>query len=243
MELKAKNLKFHGLSSPEDLIEMWRILKRDDDTEDLNIIWDYTSPKQVEKGFNIVNILYDPKSPEETGHYCLIYNDANEKKILFYNPVATYTDMNEDKLRELFEYFKNEKEYPDENILIDLSGRQSATSENCGYHCLAKAFTIYTDYGKVEGKKPEFKDTKEIDLKIGEGIGGKESASDSAEELLFSILKNVRGIYFGLRDGWENSAQQKKKKEKASGLADYVNRGENWSYSRLRNKLENSGMK
>lgn len=239
MELKAKNLKFHGLSSPEDLIEMWRILKRDDDTEDLNIIWDYTSPKQVEKGFNIINILYDPKSPEETGHYCLIYNDANEKKILFYNPVATYTDMNKDKLKELFEYFKD-KEYPDENILIDLSGRQSATSENCGYHCLAKAFTIYTDYGKVEGKKPEFKDTEEIDLKT-EGFNGgaaKESSNSSPEELLYSILKNVRGIYFGLRDGWEVSAQQKKKKEKASGLADYVNRGENWSYSRLKNKIE-----
>jgi hypothetical protein len=233
MELKAKNLKFHGLSSPEDLIEMWRILKRDDDTEDLNIIWDYTSPKQVEKGFNIINILYDPKSPEETGHYCLIYNDANEKKILFYNPVATYTDMNEDKLRELFDYFKNEKDYPSDNILIDLSGRQSATSENCGYHCLAKAFTIYTDYGKVEGQKSS-EPQNEIDLKTG----GKESASDSAEELLFSILKNVRGIYFGLRDGWENSAQQKKKKEKASGLADYVNHGENWSYSRLKNKIE-----
>lgn len=235
MELKTKNLKFHGLSSPEDLIEMWRILKRDDDTEDLNIIWDYTSPKQVEKGFNIINILYDPKAPEETGHYCLIYNDANEKKILFYNPVATYTDMNKDKLKELFEYFKD-KDYPDENILIDLSGRQSATSENCGYHCLAKAFTIYTDYGKVEGKKPEFKDTNEVDLKTGGAA--KESSNSSPEELLYSILKNVRGIYFGLRDGWEVSAQQKKKKEKASGLADYVNRGENWSYSRLRNKLE-----
>lgn len=236
--LKTKNLKFHGLSSPEDLIEMWRILKRDDDTEDLNIIWDYTSPKQVEKGFNIINILYDPKSPEETGHYCLIYNDTNEKKILFYNPVATYTDMNEDKLKELFEYFKD-KEYPDENILIDLSGKQSATSENCGYHCLAKAFTIYTDYGKVEGQKPS-EPQNEVDLKVGTGIGGaaKESANSSPEELLYSILKNVRGIYFGLRDGWEVSAQQKKKKEKASGLADYVNRGENWSYSRLRNKLE-----
>jgi hypothetical protein len=237
MELKTKNLKFHGLSSPEDLIEMWRILKRDDDTEDLNIIWDYTSPSQIEKGFNIVNILYDPKAPEETGHYCLIYNDANEKKILFYNPVATYTDMNEDKLRELFDYFKNEKDYPSDNILIDLSGRQSETSENCGYHCLAKAFTIYTDYGKVESQKSS-EPQNEIDLKVGNGVGGKESSSDSAEELLFSILKNVRGIYFGLRDGWENSAQQKKKREKASGLADYVNQGEKWSYSRLRNKLE-----
>lgn len=234
MELKAKNLKFHGLSSPEDLIEMWRILKRDDDTEDLNIIWDYTSPKQVEKGFNIINILYDPKSPEETGHYCLIYNDTNEKKILFYNPVATYTDMNKDKLKELFEYFKD-KDYPDENILIDLSGRQSATSENCGYHCLAKAFTIYTDYGKIEGKKPS-EPQNEIDLKTGGAA--KESSNSTPEELLYSILKNVRGIYFGLRDGWEVSAQQKKKREKASGLADYVNRGENWSYSRLRNKLE-----
>ena len=249
MTLKAKNLKFHGLSSPEDLVEMWRILKRDDDTEDLNIIWDYTSPKQIEKGFNIVNILYDPKSPEETGHYCLIYNDANEKKILFYNPVATYTDMNGDKLKELFAYFKNDKDYPEKNIMIDLSGRQSETSENCGYHCLAKAFTIYTDYGKVEGKESEFPD--EVDLNVqASGIGGKskESVNSTPEELLYSILKNVRGIYFGLRDGWEVSAQQKKKKEKASGvshsvaasgLADYVNQGENWSFSRLRDKIEN----
>lgn len=241
MTLKAKNLKFHGLSSPEDLVEMWRILKRDDDTEDLNIIWDYTSPKQIEKGFNIVNILYDPKSPEETGHYCLIYNDANEKKILFYNPVATYTDMNADKLKELFTYFKNEKEYPNDNIMIDLSGRQSETSENCGYHCLAKAFTIYTDYGKVEGQKSS-EPQDEIDLNVqASGIGGKskESVNSTPEELLYSILKNVRGIYFGLRDGWEVSAQQKKKKEKASGLADYVNQGENWSFSRLRDKIEN----
>lgn len=250
MTLKAKNLKFHGLSSPEDLVEMWRILKRDDDTEDLNIIWDYTSPKQIEKGFNIVNILYDPKSPEETGHYCLIYNDVNEKKILFYNPVATYTDMNADKLKELFTYFKNEKEYPNDNIMIDLSGRQSETSENCGYHCLAKAFTIYTDYGKVEGQKSS-EPQEEIDLNVqASGIGGKskESVNSTPEELLYSILKNVRGIYFGLRDGWEVSAQQKKKKEKASGvphsvaasgLADYVNQGETWSFSRLRDKIEN----
>jgi hypothetical protein len=247
MDLKAKNLKFHGLSSPEDLIEMWRILKRDDDTEDLNIIWDYTSPKQVEKGFNVINILYDPKAPEETGHYCLIYNDTAEKKILFYNPVATYTDMNEDKLKDLLEYFKD-KDYPVENILIDLSGRQSATSENCGYHCLAKAFTIYTDYGKVDSKKPDaqalrrspnddFKDTEEIDLETKAGAA-KDKPTDSAEELLYSILKNVRGIYFGLRDGWENTAKQKKKKETASGLADYVNHGEKWSYSRLRNEVE-----
>ena len=242
MDLKSKNLKFHGLSSPEDLIEMWRILKRDDDTEDLNIIWDYTSPKQVEKGFNIVNIIYDPKTPEATGHYCLIYNDTAEKKILFYNPVATYTDMNEDKLKDLFEYFKD-KDYPVENILIDLSGRQSATSENCGYHCLAKAFTIYTDYGKVDSRKmkPEF---EEIDLETKAGAA-KDKPTDSAEELLYSILKNVRGIYFGLRDGWENTSKQKKKKEKASGvpqasgLADYVNSGEKWSYSRLRKEVEN----
>lgn len=248
--LKAKNLKFHGLSSPEDLIEMWRILKRDDDSEDLNIIWDYTSPKQVEKGFNVVNILYNPKAPEETGHYCLIYNDANEKKILFYNPVATYTDMNTDKLKELFEYFKNEKDYPEKNIMIDLSGRQSETSENCGYHCLAKAFTIYTDYGKIDGAKSDLddeqpsEDQEEIDLEVGKGVeealSGKANkyTTVSAEELLYSILKNVRGIYFGLRDGWEVSAQKKKPKEKASGLADYVNQGERWSFSRLRNKLE-----
>ena len=245
MSLKAKNLKFHGLSSPEDLIEMWRILKRDDDSEDLNIIWDYTSPKQVEKGFNVVNILYDPKAPEETGHYCLIYNDAHEKKILFYNPVATYTDMNIDKLKDLFEYFKNEKDYPEKNIMIDLSGKQSETSENCGYHCLAKAFTIYTDYGKIGDSDSKEDDQpseaqKEIDLEVGKGFAGKakESTTDSAEELLYSILRNVRGIYFGLRDGWDASTQKKKPKEKASGLADYVNQGEKWSFSRLRNKLE-----
>lgn len=234
-------MKFHGLSSPEDLTEMWRILKRDDDVDDINIIWDYTSPKQILPGFNIVNILYNPKAPDETGHYCLIYDDTHTKSILFYNPVAEYTDLDEEKLLDLYAYFVGEKKYPEENMKIDLTGKQKATSENCGYHCLAKAFTIYMKNEGITTDKVKVEVEKESEIEK-EGGAAKDKPTDSAEELLYSILKNVRGIYFGLRDGWENTAIQKKKKEKASGyasgLADYVPKGQTWSYSRLKNRIE-----
>lgn len=225
----VEDLRFHGLSSPDDLKEMWRILKRDSDTNDLNVIWDYEQPSQLEPGFNIVNILYSRKTPDETGHYCLIYVDKHTKSVIFFNPVGNYSDMNADKLMDLYNYFVKREEYPEKNVMIDLSGKQSATSDNCGYHCLAKAFTIYTDNEGITFPNKEI-----------ENLGGKKDMpSDTPEELLYSILKNVRGIYFGLRDGWENSAMQKKKKEKASGLADYVKPGEKWSYSRLRDFVEN----
>lgn len=232
------SLKFHGLSSPEDLINMWRILKRDNDANDINIIWDYETPSQLENGFNIVNIKYNPKAPDETGHYCLIHKLDDAKSILYYNPVAEYTDLDVDKILDLYVYFVKEKEWPEDNLLIDLSGKQKATSENCGYHCLAKAFTIYTDRetgGRIS-RDAEFGGAP-IDAKHAS------SPNDSPEDLLYSILKNVRGIYFGLRDGWQDSTRPRPKAKGASsagaGLADHVASGQNWTFSRLRDKIEN----
>ena len=62
-------MTFHGLSSPDDLKQMWKELKHDSDSKDINVIWDYTSPEQIQPGPNILNILYSPETPKETGHY------------------------------------------------------------------------------------------------------------------------------------------------------------------------------
>ena len=91
--------KFHGLSSPQELIEMWRELRYDDDEDDINVIWDYMDPEDLQPGFNIVNIKYNPKAPTETGHYVLIsvLPKDKPKEIEYFNPVAAHTKDDEDK--------------------------------------------------------------------------------------------------------------------------------------------------
>ena len=116
-------MTFHGLSSPEDLKAMWKDLKHDKDDKDINIIWDYTSPEQLKQGFNIVNILYDSTNPTETGHYCLIFK--NDKNTIFFNPVASHTMDQKDKLIELNKFCNN-------NLFVDMSGKQPISSSDCG---------------------------------------------------------------------------------------------------------------
>ena len=72
-------MTFHGLSSPDDLKQMWKELKHDSDLKDINVIWDYTSPEQIQPGPNILNILYSPETPKETGHYVLAYLLPNQQ--------------------------------------------------------------------------------------------------------------------------------------------------------------------
>ena len=130
-------LKFSGLSTPEDLIDMWKQLKQDKDTTDMNVIWDYRHPSQLEPGFNIVNILYNPKKPNDIGHYCLITLDVDKEEIDYYNPVGKRTIDDINKLLDLQKYFENFE------VKIDLSGKQTETSDNCGYHCLTHAYNLY----------------------------------------------------------------------------------------------------
>ena len=90
--------KFHGLSSPEDLIETWRELKHDDDNNDINVIWEYEHPEQLKPGFNVVNILYDSSTPDEIGHYVLISVFPDKKLVEYFDPISSHTADNEDEI-------------------------------------------------------------------------------------------------------------------------------------------------
>ena len=96
-------LKFHGLSTPEDLINMWKELKHDEDNKDLNVIFDYVKPKQLKDGFNILNIKYDVNEPDKTGHYVLVSNLPDYKE--FFDPIAENTINDINKINELSKYF------------------------------------------------------------------------------------------------------------------------------------------
>lgn len=272
-----KKMKFHGLSSPEELIDMWKELKHDDDPNDLNVIWDYQQPNQLKKGFNIVNILYNPETPDETGHYCLIIVNDKLKEVEYFNPVANHTADDKDKLRDLLKYF-NKKGY---DAFINLEGKQRENSENCGFHCLTHAYNYYVDErnkmwpaakveyynGDVEegfdnnddaiedllkevdkykkGEKRHLRDDKGVKERRREKNeeekkreeGGVQNTGDFEEDL----LKVVRGIYYGLKYGFNQQTPERKKDKigrKASGLADEPGKDKKYNYTDLRDEIE-----
>ncbi len=264
------SLKFHGLSSPDELIKMWRELRYDNDNNDMNVIWDYESPKQLKKGFNIINVLYNPEIPDETGHYVLITVNDGLKEVEYFNPVANRSGDDKDKLKDLLKYF-TKKGY---DVNINLEGKQHATSENCGFHCLTHAYNYYIDesnkmWPKAEvevfnGEAPsaisrtksfegfnndELKQSFINDLienykvasmkqsKSKESKGGAAQTGDFEEDL----LKVVRGIYYGLKYGFDQTTPARKTKKNkdtsGAGLADYKPR--QFSYTGLRDEMEN----
>lgn len=244
--------KFHGLSSPQELVEMWRELKYDDDEEDINVIWDYMEPDDLKPGFNIVNIKYDPKAPTETGHYVLIsvLPKDKPKEIEYFNPVAAHTKDDEDKLNAILNF-------ADEHDLesnVDLSGKQTETSENCGFHCLTHAYNLYKKFYEKDGKE-----------KDDEKGGAPKLKSTQGEDKMDTLIKAVRGIYYGLKYGFDKPSAPRKNKGsgmrspyessglprwslpswssrqfnpnfKASGLADYGK--DEYSFSELRKEME-----
>lgn len=165
-----KSKVFEGLSTPDDLKKMWVELKKDNDPNLLNVIWDYTNPKQLKHGFNIVNIKYDPDEPDEVGHYCLIMVNDRTKKAEYFNPVAKRTVDDIDKLKDLNDYFVDN----DYEVDVDLTGKQKIGSEDCGYHCLTHAFNNM-DFIKSSGVL---------------------SPNASISEKLDDIIKLLRGIYY-----------------------------------------------
>lgn len=237
------SLKFHGLSSPEELIKMWRELRYDDDNNEMNVIWDYVSPKQLKKGFNIINVLYNPEIPDETGHYVLITVNDNIKEVEYFNPVASHTGDDKDKLRDLLKYF-TKKGY---DVNVNLEGKQSATSENCGFHCLTHAYNYYVNEDNKMWPKAEVEIVNDDDLindlidnydkaKKSKSKGGAAQTGDFEEDL----LKVVRGIYYGLKYGFDQTIPARKiKKNKdtsGAGLADYKPR--QFTYTGLRDEME-----
>lgn len=273
-------MKFSGLSSPDELIDMWKELKHDDDPNDLNVIWDYQQPSQLKKGFNIVNILYNPETPDETGHYCLITVNDKLKEVEYFNPVANHTGDDASALKDLLKYF-SKKGY---DAFINLEGKQKENSSNCGYHCLTHAYNYYineenkmwpptkidtyngdvNDEFSKEVERNKFKDDEAQALrrfsnddsfedveKINnldsrkKKEGGITNTGDFEEDL----LKVVRGIYYGLKYGFNQSTPEKKKKNKAAGaerldtelaagLADEPGKNKYYTYTGLRNEFE-----
>lgn len=211
----SQNLKFHGLSSPEDLINMWKQLRYDNDNKDINVIWDYEHPQQLKPGFNIVNILYDSNEPDEIGHYVLISVFPDKKHIEFFDPISSHTPENEDKIDLINDYFEN-KGY---SLDISLEGKQKETSENCGYHCLTHAFNLYKS--KTGGRLPD---------------------NPSSKDILMDILKMNRAIYYILKNGSNAEVPPLKigKKDKGAGLADDIkDKNKYYSYTEIKDILEN----
>lgn len=231
------NSKFHGLSSPDDLKQMWKQLKYDSDLKDINVIWDYTSPEQLQPGPNILNILYSPETPQETGHYVLAYflksNETpinkNENKLIYFNPIASHTldEISLPKLKQLNDYFKG-------NVYVDMSGTQPMNgkdSDSCGYYCLTKAFNIYNSLPTFSGKLPPEPTTKDY---------------------LADILKMLRAIYFRKVFSTPSFRKEKKPKQKepkellgtpgakGEGLSDDMpkTQSENITFKELKHEIE-----
>lgn len=216
--------KFHGLSSPEDLIEMWKELKHDDDSKDINVIWDYEHPEQLKPGFNIVNILYDSNDPDQIGHYVLITVDNKSKEVEYFDPISSHTPENEDEIDLINEYFKN-KGY---SLDISLEGTQKESSENCGYHCLTHAFNLYLH---------------SLDTSRNSKSGGRLPENPSSKDILMDILKMNRAIYYVLKNGSNAEIpplkfEKKKSKDKGAGLADDVNNDKYYSFSEIKDLIE-----
>ena len=243
-------MTFEGLSSPNDLKKMWVEIKKDKMPEDLlKVIWEYTSPKQLQNGFNVVNIKYNPKAPNEVGHYCLIIVDEPKKYVEFFNPVADRTADDLEKLIQLNDYF-TKKHY---EVIVDLSGKQKEDNEDCGYHCLTHAFNnIY----RFEEKGGIFKrlreNPKDLDLfnsqvshalNLAAGIyyglnngwdtklSGEIKPEATMSEKMDDVIKLLRGIYYGLKFGFDQSIQKKGK-----GIADEMsdNSAKKISYNKLK---------
>lgn len=232
-------LKFSGLSTPEDLIDMWKQLKQDKDLADMNVIWDYTHPSQLEPGFNIVNILYNPKKPDEIGHYCLITLDVDKEEIDYYNPVGKRTIDDINKLLELQKYYENF------DVRIDLSGKQTETSDNCGYHCLTHAYNLYIPKIKnVKNKQVKGKPSHTYSIELPEKGG---EIGDTVEDKIDQIIKILRGIYYGNKYGYENMLPKRDKKKgkgfhtDAGGLADIPRFQKQYNYKDLKRDVEKYG--
>lgn len=239
-------MSFSGLSSPEDLKQAWKELIYDSDSNkeesDINVIWDYQSPEQLKPGLNIINCLYNPEAPDETGHYCLIFwrTDDADSEVLFYNPVMSHTA--DDVCVKILEDLGNE--FGIDNVKVDLSGSQHLDSSNCGYHCLTRAFQLYM----LPGNRAIFGGEIGGKIKKGKTEGSMAKAKTLEEmtthELLESMVRLLRGIYFNSKIEVPKMKKEKKpvqnSNEKGSGVADTLTDEEiskPMSYTELKKKF------
>lgn len=184
---ETAGLKFHGLSTPEELIKMWRELKHDEDDKDLNVIFEYTRPDQLKEGFNILNIIYDSKEPNKTGHYVLVSNLPNYKE--YFDPIAENT-INYDSLEKL----KAINDYFNDELNISLEGQQEYNNSDCGYHCLTHALNLYNSKSQPGGKLPK---------------------NPTKQDILLDLLKINRAIYYQLKTFTDGQIVKDKLKNEA----------------------------
>ncbi len=225
-DLEGSGLKFHGLSTPEELIKMWRELKHDEDDKDLNVIFEYTTPDQLKEGFNILNIIYDSKEPNKTGHYVLVSNLPNYKE--YFDPIAENT-INYDSLEKL----KAINDYFNDELNISLEGQQEYNNSDCGYHCLTHALNLYNSRGGKLPKNPTKQDILLDLLKINRAIYYQLKTFTDGQ-IVKDKLKNE-----ALKSKIKNS--KPKQNEKGSGLSDDydVNMLKNVKYDELKEIMEN----
>lgn len=223
-------LKFHGLSTPEDLINMWKELKHDEDNKDLNVIFDYVKPEQLKDGFNILNIKYDVNEPDKTGHYVLVSNLSDYKE--FFDPIAENTINDIYKINELSKYFES----LGDELNVSLEGKQQYNNSDCGYHCLTHALNLYNS--------PKYKDVQQP--------GGKLPANPTKQDILLDILKLNRAIYYQLKTLTDNKvinlklkneqlkSNVKGHKPEGKGVSDDydVNKLKNIEYKQLKGLIE-----
>ena len=222
-------LKFHGLSTPEDLINMWKELKHDEDNKDLNVIFDYVKPEQLKDGFNILNIKYDVNEPDKTGHYVLVSNLPDYKE--FFDPIAENTINDINKINELSKYFES----LGDELNVSLEGKQQYNNSDCRYHCLTHALNLYNS--------PKYKEMAQP--------GGKLPTNPTKQDILLDILKLNRAIYYQLKTLTDNKVinlkmknekmkEQIKDKGKGKGVSDDydVNKLKNIEYKQLKSMIE-----
>ena len=221
-ETVSAGLKFHGLSTPEDLINMWKELKHDEDNKDLNVIFDYVKPEQLKDGFNILNIKYDINEPNKTGHYVLVSNLPDYKE--FFDPIAENTINDIYKINEISKYFES----LGDELNVSLEGKQQYNNSDCGYHCLTHALNLYNS--------PKYK-------KMGQP-GGKLPTNPTKQDILMDILKLNRAIYYQLKTLTDNKVinlkmKNEKMKKDLKNVNSTVDKGKGVSDDYDVNKLKN----
>lgn len=126
------DLKFRGLSSPEELKETWHnMTEGQEEFLPLDVVWSFDGEflETINDGLYVCNLLY-PYIGNNTGHYIAIYKNGAD--VYYFDPLGTLPP------KWVNNYLKNYK--------IDLEGEQKINGNSCGFRCLTKLFKYCLGY-------------------------------------------------------------------------------------------------